>query len=62
MSSINWPEILAIFLGFGAFFIFLMNRLDGLRKELKGEIKALDKKIDVLEKEVNRVYSKVRFC
>ncbi|MBF5059280.1 hypothetical protein [Candidatus Neptunochlamydia vexilliferae] len=70
MSSINWPEVLAIFFGFGGGFIYMISRLDGLRKELKNEIKAseqtlrveirdLDKKIDAVEKDVHQVYSKV---
>ena len=63
MSSINWSEVLAIFVGFGAFFIYLMARLDNLKKELsdkikssekelKMEIREQDKKIDSLQKEL----------
>ena len=63
MSSINWPEVLAMLVGFGAFFIYLMNRLDAFRRELSDKIdtsnKALTEKIDGLEKDVNRVFSKV---
>ncbi|MBF5059372.1 hypothetical protein [Candidatus Neptunochlamydia vexilliferae] len=74
MSSINWPEVLAILAAFGGAFAYMMNRLDGLRKELnnkienvvdkakkelKSEIKDLDKKIDAVEKDVHQVYSKV---
>lgn len=29
---INWPEVLVIFIGFGAFFIYLMSRLDNVKK------------------------------
>jgi len=52
MSSINWSEVLAIFVGFGAFFIYLMNRLDGVKKDLI-------EKIEGLQKDINRVDSKV---
>lgn len=52
MPAINWPEILAIFIGFGAFFIYLMSRLDDFKKDLSA-------KIEALQKDVNRVDSKV---
>lgn len=74
MSSINWPEVIAIFVGFGAFFIYLMNHLDNFKKELsdkidvsiekskkelKAEIRDLDKKIEGLQKDINRIDSNV---
>gem|GEM_PF-6380991 len=81
MSSINWPEVLAIFVGFAAFFIYLMSRFDHFKKEfndrielthrsldekiesskqeLKGEIREQDKKMDSLQKDINRIDSKV---
>ncbi len=59
MSSINWPEVLAIFVGFAAFFIYLMTRLDHTKNELKAEIRDLDKKIEGLRKDINRIDSKV---
>ena len=52
MSSINWSEVLAIFVGFGTFFIYLMSRLDGVKKDLI-------EKIEGLQKDINRVDSKV---
>ena len=52
MSSINWPEVVAIFVGFGAFFIYLMSRLDSLRKDLND-------KMEALQKDINRINSKV---
>ena len=54
MSSINWPEVLAIFIGFGAFFIYLMSRLDRIKGELKGEIRELDKKFEAQIKELDK--------
>ena len=63
MSSINWPEILAIFIGFGAFFIYLMSRLDSFRKDLNDKVEAstrsLSDKIEALQKDINRIDSKV---
>ena len=63
MSSINWPEILAIFIGFGAFFIYLLNRLDSFRKDLNDKVEAstrsLSDKIEALQKDINRIDSKV---
>ena len=52
MSSINWSEVLTIFIGFGAFFIFFMSRLDNVKKDL-GD------KIEGLQKDINRIDSKV---
>ena len=52
MSTINWSEVLTIFVGFGAFFIYLMSRLDGVKKDL-GD------KIEALQKDINRIDSKV---
>jgi len=63
VSSINWPEILAIFIGFGAFFIYLMSRLDSFRKDLNDKVEAstrsLSDKIEALQKDINRIDSKV---
>lgn len=63
MSSINWPEILAIFIGFGAFFIYLMSRLDSFRKDLNDKVetstRSLSDKIEALQKDINRIDSKV---
>lgn len=63
MSSVNWQEILAIFIGFGAFFIFLMTRLDNFKKDLSDKIdtvnRSLSDKIEALQKDINRVDSKV---
>jgi len=63
VSSINWPEILAIFIGFGAFFIYLMSRLDSFRKDLNDKVEAstrsLSDKIESLQKDINRIDSKV---
>lgn len=52
MTSINWSEVLAIFVGFGAFFIYLMSRLDGFKKDISD-------KIEALQKDINRIDSKV---
>ena len=74
MSSVNWSEVLAIFVGFGAFFVYLMSRLDTLKKDLEGKIevtqknlndkievtqKNLNDKIEGLQKDINRIDSKV---
>jgi len=63
VSSINWPEILAIFIGFGAFFIYLMSRLDSFRKDLNDKVetstRSLSDKIEALQKDINRIDSKV---
>ena len=57
MSSVNWSEVLAIFVGFGAFFVYLMSRLDTLKKDLEGKIevtqKNLNDKIEVTQKNLN---------
>ena len=57
MSSINWSEVLAIFVGFGAFFIYLMARLDNFKKEINDKIdltsKTLNDKIDMASKTLN---------
>jgi len=63
MSSVNWPEVITIFIGFGAFFIYLMSRLDSFKKELNDKIDASNKnlndKIEALQQDINRVDSKV---
>jgi septal ring factor EnvC (AmiA/AmiB activator) len=63
VSSINWPEILAIFIGFGAFFIYLVSRLDSFRKDLNDKVetstRSLSDKIEALQKDINRIDSKV---
>lgn len=63
MSSINWPEVLAIFVGFGAFFIHLMSRLDNIRRDFNDKLestsKSLSDKIEALQKDINRIDSKV---